>query len=117
MDPEEDEEDPAIERDMEELGATVDKYSEFLPDVLDKLERELARDALSLWEGFCRFCHERVGVPAEKVVALVLGPVADRIEELQHRAERLELEPETGTVEQIHEGLAENWRTIERQDA
>jgi hypothetical protein len=113
MDPEEDEEDPAIERDMEELHAAVEKDGELLPQILEKVERELARDALSLWEGFCRFCDERVGVPAEKVVAVVLEPVADRIEELQHRAERLELEPDTETVEQIRKGLAENWRTVE----
>ena len=114
VDPEEDEEDPAMDRDMEELHLEVEKDGAFLPGVLEKLERELARDALSLWEGFCRFCEERVGVPAEKVVAVVLAPVADRIEELQDRAERLELEPDTETVEQIRAGLAENWRTVAR---
>jgi hypothetical protein len=114
MDPTDDELDPAMDRDMEELHLEVEKDGAFLPGVLEKLERELARDALSLWEGFCRFCDERVGVPAEKVVAVVLAPVAERIEELQGRAERLELEPDTETVEQIREGLAENWRTIER---
>ena len=105
MEPDEDEQDPAIERDMEELGATVEKYGEFLPELLDKLERELATDALSLWEGFVAFCDESAGVPAESVIAVVLEPVADRIEDLKDRARRLELEAKAETVEQIREGL------------
>ena len=114
MDPEEDEEDPAMDGDMEELHLAGEKDGAFLPGMLEKLEWEVARDALSLWERFCRLCEERVGVPAEKVVAVVLAPVADRIEELQHRAQGLELEPDTETVEQIREGLAEKWRTLAR---
>jgi hypothetical protein len=115
MEPDEDEQDPAIERDLEELGATVDKYGEFLPELLDRLERELATDALSLWEGFVAFCEECVGVPAESVVAVVLEPVADRIEDLKTRAERLELEAVSETVEEIREGLAESWRVVEER--
>jgi hypothetical protein len=115
MEPEEDERDPAMERDMEELGETVEKYGEFLPELLDKLEHDLARNAFSLWEGFSVFCDECVGVPAEKVIAVVLEPVVDRIEDLKSRAERLELEPDAETVEQIREGLAESWRVVEQR--
>jgi hypothetical protein len=115
MEPEEDERDPAMERDMEELGATVEKYGGFLPELLDKLERDLATDALSLWEGFCSFCDECVGVPAEKVIAVVLEPVVERIEEFKSRAGHLELEPDAKTVEQIREGLAQNWRVVEER--
>jgi hypothetical protein len=115
MEPDEDEQDPAIERDLEELGATVEKYGEFLPELLDKLERELATDALSLWVGFCAFCEESVGVPAESVVTVVLEPVADWIEGLKDRVERLELEPKAESVEQIREGLTESWRVVEER--
>ena len=109
MEPDED------ERDMEELEATVEQYCKLLPELLDRLERELATKALSLWEGFAAFCEESVGVPAEKVVAVVLEPVVDRIEELKDRVERLELEAKTETVEEIREGLAENWRMVEKR--
>ena len=107
MQPDENEEDPAVERDLEVLKAMVEKYGEFLPQMPDRLERELATSALSLWEGFCAFCEESVGVPAESMVAVVLKPVAERIEDLKTRAERLELEPKAETVEEIREGLAE----------
>ncbi len=115
MEPDEDERDPTIDRDMDELEETVKKYGDFLPELLDKLERELATSALSLWEGFAAFCDESAGVPAEKVVAVVLESVADRIEDLKDRAERLELEPDAETVEEIRKGLGESWRVVEKR--
>jgi hypothetical protein len=78
-------------------------------------ERELATNALSLWEGFAAFCEESVGVPAESVVAVVLEPVVDRIEDLKEHAERLKLKPNAETVEEIREGLAESWRIVEKR--
>jgi len=115
MEPDEDERDPAMERDMEELGATVEEYAKFLPELLDKLERKLATKALSLWEGFAAFCEESVGVPPESVVAVVLEPLVDRIEDLKKRARSLELEPDAEAVEQIREGLAVTWRIVEER--
>jgi hypothetical protein len=115
MEPDDDERDPAVGRDLEELRAAVDKNGEFLPELLDRLERELATNALSLWEGFAAFCEESVGVPAEKVVAVVLEPVGGRIEDLKERAERLKLKPNAETVEEISEGLAESWRIVEKR--
>ena len=106
---------PAMERDMDELDTMVEKYGRFLPELLDRLEREQATSALSMWEGFAAFCEESVGVPAESVVAVVLEPVAERIEEVKSRAERLELEAEAETVEEIREGLAESWRVVEKR--
>jgi hypothetical protein len=41
--------DPATEADMDGLEATVEEYLGFVPEVLDRLERSLASDALSLW--------------------------------------------------------------------
>jgi hypothetical protein len=107
--------DPATEADMDGLEATVEEYLGFLPEVLDRLERSLASDALSLWKGFCAFCEECVGVGAQKVVAVVLEPVAGRIEDLEVRAKRLGLEADAKTVEEIREGLAESWRVVEER--
>jgi hypothetical protein len=107
--------DPATEADMDGLEATVEEYLGFVPEVLDRLERSLASDALSLWKGFCAFCEECVGVEAQKVAAVVLEPVAGRIEDLEARAERLGLEADPETVEEIREGLAQSWRVVEER--
>jgi hypothetical protein len=107
--------DPATDADMDGLEATACEYLGFLSEVLDRLERTLASDVLSLWKGFCAFCEECVGVGAQKIVAVVLEPVAGRIEDLEARAERLGIEPDAETVEKIREGLAESWRVVEER--
>jgi hypothetical protein len=107
--------DPATEADMDGLEAIIEQYGELLPQMLDKLERTLASDALNIWKGFCAFCEECVGVEAQKVAAVVLEPVAGRIEDLEARAERLGLKPDAETVEEIREGLAESWRVVEER--
>jgi hypothetical protein len=115
MEPDEHERDLAIVRNIEELGRTVEKYGEFLPKLLEKLEREIATNALTLWEGFASFCEESVGVPAEKVITVVLEVLADRVEDLKDRARSLELEANAEAVEEIREGLAETWRVVEER--
>jgi len=107
--------DPATDADVEGLEATACEYLGFLPEVLDRLERTLTAEALSLWVGFCAFCEECVGVGAEKVVAVVLEPFAGRLEDLEARAERQELKPDAETVEEIREGLSESWRVVEER--
>ena len=107
--------DPATEADMDGFEAMVEKCRGLLPQMLDRLERTLASDALSLWKGFCAFCEECVGVEAQKVAAVVLEPVAGRIEDLEARAERLGLEADAETVLEIREGLREIWRVVEER--
>jgi hypothetical protein len=107
--------DPATESDVDGLEAIIEQYGGLLPDMLDRLERTLTAEALSLWAGFCAFCEECLGVGAQKVAAVVLEPFAGRIEDLGARAERLGLEPDEETVEEIREGLAESWHVVEER--
>ena len=118
--PEGADEDPAIGRDMEDLDWKLNKYGELLPEIMDRMERELAGDALSLWSGFAAFCAESMGVAAEKILAATLqeGPgeeAVGRVKELKTLAGRLGLEPNAQSVEEIGEGLLEAWRVIEEK--
>jgi hypothetical protein len=115
LDPDEVERDPAMERDMAELGVEVETYGKLLPDLMDRLEHDLAGRAFSLWTGFATFCDECVGVSAEKVIAVVIEPAVGRIEGLKTLAERLELEADDESVEQIRDGLRESWRMVEER--
>jgi hypothetical protein len=54
-----------------------------------------------------------MGVAAEKIGAVILEPVMDRIADMKARAERLGVEANTDTVKEIREGLAESWRMVE----
>ena len=113
--PEGDEADPALERDADELVEVAKINGGFLPEILDRLEREVVAQALTVWNGYAAFCEEQAGVPAEKLAAVILGSIAGQIAEMRERAERLELEPDADTVEEIREGLAGTWRRYEER--
>jgi hypothetical protein len=107
--------DPAMVRDVDKLEAPTKEYERLLPEMLDRLEHDLGVRAFSLWAGFSAFCDECVGVAAEKVIAVVVDPAVERIENLKSLAERLELEADAQTVKEIREGLAESWRVVEER--
>jgi hypothetical protein len=107
--PDEDERDPSMERDEAELTTAVEVNSKFLPEILDRIERECVGRAYSIWAGFEAFCDECAGVPAEKVAAVVLAPLAESIGALKRRVESLGVEADAETVEELREGLAEIW--------
>jgi hypothetical protein len=113
VEPDEDEQDPAMERDADEVEAVAEEYNKFLPEVLDELERRCVKEAFSIWSGYAAFCEESMGVSAEKLAAVVLAPVVGGIGEMKARAERLGVDPDAGLVEQMCEGLVEAWRTVE----
>jgi hypothetical protein len=109
MEPEEDEQDAAMERDADELEAVAEQYNKFFPEVLDELERRCVTEAFSIWGGYAAFCEES----AEKLAAVVLAPIVEQIEDMKVRAKGLEVEAESELVEQIREALAETWRIVE----
>ena len=113
VEPEGDEQDPAMEREADELEAVAEQYNKFLPEVLDELERRCVKEAFGIWTGYAAFCEESVGVSAENLAAVVLAPVVGGIEDMRARAERLGVQPDAGLVEQMREGLAEAWRTVQ----
>ena len=118
--PEGADEDPAVIRDMEDLDWKLNKYGELLPEIMDRMERKLAQEALDVWAGFDAFCAEGMGIGAKKIVAATLqdGSVAiPNIEELEALAERLGLEPDADTVEETRDTLLEAWRVVERSGA
>ena len=115
--PEEDEQDPAMEREADDLEAVAEQYNEFFPDVLEKLERRCVKEAFGIWTGYAGFCEDDMGVAAEKIAAVVLEPVVGGIEDMKARAERLGVEAEAELVGQVREGLAEAWRTVEARGA
>jgi HEPN domain-containing protein len=107
---------------MEDLDWKLNKYGELLPEIMDRMERKLAEDALTLWSGFGAFCAESMGVAAEKILVATLqeGPGAEavaRVEGLKDLARRLELEPDPEVVEEVRGSLAKAWRVVEERGA
>ena len=115
MEPDEDEQDPAMERDADELEAVAEQYNRFLSEVLDELERRCVKEAFSIWTGYAAFCEESAGVSAEKLAAVVLEPVVERIGDMRARAERLGVEVDAELVEEMRQKLGETWRMVEER--
>ena len=116
-DPEEGDEDPAVLEDTKQIEWMVDLNSKFLPDLMERLERKVATEALSVWEGFSAFCNEDMNLSPEKVLKVVVEPGLEHVEDMKARAERLGLEPDEEIATAIREGLAESWSMIiERGD-
>ena len=115
MEPDEDEQDPAMDRDVEELGTIVEKYGGFLPEILDRAERSIVAQAFSLWTGYAAFCEQSAGVGAEKVAAVVVEPAMGLIADMKARAERLGVEADAQIVEEMRQALGETWRVVEER--
>ena len=115
MEPDEEERDPAMERDADELEGVAEQYNKFFPEVLDELERRCVGEAFSIWTGYSAFCREYMGVAPEKVATVVLEPAMGRIKDAELRAERLGVEADAQTVEEMREKLAEAWRIVEER--
>jgi hypothetical protein len=56
MEPDEHEQDAAMERDADDLEVVAGQYNKFFPDVLDELERRCVTQAFSIWAGYAAFC-------------------------------------------------------------
>jgi hypothetical protein len=112
MAPEEDERDPAMDRDVEELETIVEKYGSFLPKILDRAERSIVAQAFSIWSGYVAFCEQSAGVEAEKVAAVFLEPAMGQIADMKARAERMGVEADAERVEMVRETLRESWRVV-----
>jgi hypothetical protein len=100
--------------DEEGIRSRVSRATSILPETLDKLERNQATHALTLWRGFEAFCEESIGLEAIAILKVVLEAVVERVEELEDLAGRLGIEPEHETVEEMAAALAEGWRVVER---
>jgi hypothetical protein len=101
-----------LEVDEESVKAPIGRAVSILPDILEKIERELAAEALTLWEAFAGFCENEMGLDAEKVLGVVMGAGEERVEHLKALAERLTLEPDEDLVAELRKGLAESWSIV-----
>jgi hypothetical protein len=107
--------DPAMERDMDEIQAKVKKYGELLPELMERLERELATELLAVWEAFCGFCEGEMGFSAEKLLRATFRPALEDVAWIAELCERLELEADPEATAECWKGLAEYWqRVVER---
>jgi hypothetical protein len=104
--------DRAAEAEIEKWSATVEEIVDRLSVVLDELEGELAAQGLVVWSAFAQFCDEEMGLKADKVLAALTSPYAERARDFEELAERLEVEPDAQSVEEYRTIMVEVWRKV-----
>src|SRR5215217_6431774 len=101
-----------MEEDLEKISLRVEESFDLIPGLLDRLERELAAEAMAVWKAYTQFCEEEMGLGAEKVLRATFEPVLQNVRFLEELADRLGLEPEPATVEEYRAALVEGWRRV-----
>jgi hypothetical protein len=66
-------------RDVDETKVKVDMHGELLPELLDRLESEIAAEALAVWDAVAEFCKEEMELTPEKMLTIVVEPLASWI--------------------------------------
>jgi hypothetical protein len=102
--------DPTIDEDLQKWTGEG-RYAR-LEGKLEEMERELVREALTAWVGFARFCEREMGLEAEKVLAALARPFAERVWDLEELSARQEVEPSVEAVEEYQIIMTEAWRRV-----
>src|SRR3712207_1159895 len=103
----------AMEEDLQTIEARVEVSANFIPELLGRLERKVAGEALPVWEAFVRFCEEEMGLEPEKVLGAICEPALENVRWLEDLAKGLDLEPEHETVEEYRAILTQAWNRSE----
>ena len=102
--------DPAPEEDVRKWATKVAEVEKPITGALDRVEREMARQALSVWKAFVGFCEEEMALDASKLLSALALPIAERARTLEELAARLEVEPDAENVEGYREIMGQAWR-------
>jgi len=101
--------DPAPEEDVRKWVGKVAEVDKPITSALDRLEREMAREGLSVWSAFAQFCEEEMELDASKLLSALALPMAERAWALEELAARLKVEPDAGDVEEYREIIGQAW--------
>src|SRR5215213_4628614 len=102
--------DPATEEDVRKWTAKVAEVEKPITSALDRVEREMACQGLSVWRAFVGFCEEEMALDASELLSAMALPIEERAKTLEELAARLEVEPDADDVEGYREIMGQAWR-------
>ena len=102
--------DPAPEEDVRKWATKVAEVEKPITGALDRVEREMARQGLSVWSAFVGFCEEEMALDASKLLCALALPIAERAQTLEELTARLEVEPDAEDVEGYRKIFGQAWR-------
>jgi hypothetical protein len=101
---------PSEAQDLERIEARVKEDSRFIPELLERLERELAAEGLAVWEAFSLFCEEEMEIVPEKLLRATFSPALEDVGWFRQICGRLGLEADAADVEEYREHMRSYWR-------
>jgi hypothetical protein len=107
------EDDPSeagVDDDLERIEARIKEDGRLIPELLERLERELATEGLAVWQAFSLFCEEEIGISPEKLLRATFPPALEDVGWFRQLCERPQLEAEAADVEEYHEYMRSHWR-------
>ena len=104
--------DPAIDEGLQRWTGYSEGDYAFFEEKLEEMERELVREALTVWSGFADFCAKELGLEAGKLLEALARPFAERVRDLEELSARHEVEPEVKGVEEYTSIMTEAWHSV-----
>lgn len=112
----EDDFDPAADEALQALHTRLEEV-DIMPELLNRLEQKVVREAWTIWTAFAGFTKEELELEPEKVVKVLFAPALAGVEDLKGRKERFGIEPGEDRAE-VRKALSETWdrylREVER---
>jgi hypothetical protein len=102
--------DPATEEDVSEWADKVAEVEKPITSALDRVERDMTCEGLSVWTAFVGFCEEEMGLDASELLSALELEVVERAKTLEELAARLEVERDADDVERYREIMGQAWR-------
>jgi len=105
--------DPAIEGDLENIGARVEETTALISELVDKLEREFVVEVRTVWEAYASFCEEELGFGPETLLKAHFEPMLEQVERLKALIGKPDAPlPEPERLAEYREAMSSAWTTF-----
>jgi hypothetical protein len=105
--------DPAIEDDLEIIGARVEETASFISKLLDRLECEFVGEVRTVWEAFAGFCEEELGFGPETLLKAYFEPMLELLETLKALISKPDApDPNPERLAEYREAMSSAWTTF-----
>jgi len=82
--------DPEIHKALDSIEGKTEG-ADLTPDLLERLQKSIAADALAVFDGYRRFCEEELSVEAEKMLAVSFAPILKGVGRLKETRDAWDL--------------------------
>jgi hypothetical protein len=109
--------DPEIDEGLRDVSACGLQVGQTVAELMDKLERDLAEDAFTVWSAYLAFCEEAMGLDGRELLGALAPDLAAKAETMDALAERFGLEADEAEAEDVCKTMRWLWDKHTRRAA